>query len=158
MTTQQPEANPNENCLAGMACPKCGDFGPFNIHASQSGMTIVTDGGTDFVGGDVEWEDDSACHCLECGHHGTVGEFMGKAAPAPAGKAETVTVPIGMLAQLIEMSNAHVEDIVTGIAEGIYEAAENLDIGVKRELVDQAESIYRQACGIDKEATQGDSQ
>lgn len=158
MTTQQPEANPNENCLAGMACPKCGDFGPFNIHASQSGMTIVTDLGTDHVGGDVEWEDDSACHCLKCGHHATVGEFMGKAAPAPAGEADTVSISLHMLSQLIDMSKAHVEDIETGIEEGIYETAENLDIGEKRELVDQAESIYRQARGIDKEATQGDSQ
>jgi hypothetical protein len=73
--------NPNENCLEGMACPACGDFGPFNILVSQSGMTRVSDEGTDSIECDMEWEDDSRCECLECGHTGTVGQFKGQPDP-----------------------------------------------------------------------------
>lgn len=73
--------NPNENCLQGMACPACGDFGPFKILVSQSGMTRVSDEGTDSIEGDMEWDDDSPCECLECGHTGTVGQFKGQPDP-----------------------------------------------------------------------------
>lgn len=73
--------NPNENCLQGMACPACGDFGPFKILVSQSGMTRVSDEGTDSIEGDMEWEDDSPCECLECGHTGKVGQFKGQPDP-----------------------------------------------------------------------------
>lgn len=73
--------NPNENCLEGMACPECGDFGPFKILASQVGMTRVSDEGTDSIEGDVEWEDDSPCECLECGHTAKVGQFKGQPDP-----------------------------------------------------------------------------
>lgn len=140
MKAQQHENNPNENSLAGMSCPKCGDFGPFKMHVSQSGVTIVTDMGTDFVEGPVEWDDASACHCLSCGHDGTVGEFKGEAAPAQAGKAETVMVSLAVLSRLIDMAREHVSDIETGIEDGTYLASENADLGAKQKTVKEAEA------------------
>lgn len=74
--------NPNENCLAGMRCPECGDFGPFMINVTQSQMTMVTDEGHDEVGGDSEWDDDSVCRCIACGHESKVRQFCGKPEPS----------------------------------------------------------------------------
>lgn len=72
------ESNPNENCLEGMACPSCGDFGPFRIDVTQSGLTVVTDMGTEFgVEGDTEWGDDATCVCMECSYRSVVREFRG---------------------------------------------------------------------------------
>jgi hypothetical protein len=72
--------NPNENCLEGMACPKCGEFGPLAIVATQAGMLCVSDDGTDFFkDGNVEWEDSARCKCLACDHTATVAEFRGEA-------------------------------------------------------------------------------
>ena len=63
----------NENCLAGMRCPKCGSYGSFGI--SVSGWAdACTDDGIDCVG-DIEWDDDSACQCKECKHTDIVGNF-----------------------------------------------------------------------------------
>lgn len=78
---QVPAENPNENCLEGMRCPKCGHFGPFKILATKSGMVEVSDDGTDDLQGDTDWDDDSACECCECGHLGTVREFKGEPEP-----------------------------------------------------------------------------
>lgn len=77
---KQPE-NPNNNCLTGMACPKCGHFGPFRIHVTQSGSCVVSDDGTDFIEGDTDWGDASSCECRECGHTGTVRQFRGEPDP-----------------------------------------------------------------------------
>lgn len=70
--------NPNQNCLEGMSCPKCGDFGPFKIFVTQSGMTEVSDDGTDFINGDTEWDEDSDCECIACGHSAKVRQFRGE--------------------------------------------------------------------------------
>lgn len=79
--THENKENPNENCLDGFKCPKCGSFGPFRIRATVSGETLVSDDGTEGVEGDVEWADTSSCRCVDCGHAGTVREFQGKPAP-----------------------------------------------------------------------------
>lgn len=71
-------SNPNRNWLTGMACPKCGVFGPFSIFAFQAGMVRVRDDGTDFIEGNIEWEATSRCECLACCHTGMVGEFRGE--------------------------------------------------------------------------------
>ena len=76
------DENPNHNCLAGMSCPSCGDFGPFSIQATQSGPLRVSDDGTDFIEGNVEWADEAQCECLACHHQGTVAEFRGEPAPS----------------------------------------------------------------------------
>lgn len=75
------QKNPNDNCLAGMACPECGDFGPFRIHVTQSGSCDVSDHGTDHIDGDTDWGDASACECIECRHTGTVRQFRGEPNP-----------------------------------------------------------------------------
>ena len=64
----------NENCLEGTACPKCQDEGPFKIEVTT--WMLVHDDGTDYEGGDTEWEDDSACGCVACGFVGTVKDFQ----------------------------------------------------------------------------------
>jgi hypothetical protein len=79
--THKDKENPNENCLAGFECPECGSYGPFRIQATVSGETTVSDDGTDGIDGDVTWEDTSACRCLDCGHGGTVRNFMGEPDP-----------------------------------------------------------------------------
>jgi hypothetical protein len=76
------DGNPNVNCLQGMRCPSCGDFGPFSIQVTQRGMVRVSDNGTDFIDGNVEWEDESECECLACRHTATVAEFRGEPKPA----------------------------------------------------------------------------
>lgn len=65
--------NPNSNCLEGMRCPKCGDYGPFSIRA---GVTVtVSDEGTDDDGMDYEWFNDAACRCIACDHSATIADF-----------------------------------------------------------------------------------
>lgn len=84
MQTQDhtPDDNPNENCLEGMKCPKCGSFGPFNILVTQTGWTSVSDDGTDYIDGDTEWDNASPCEC-GCGHSATVAEFCGEEPTSP---------------------------------------------------------------------------
>jgi DNA-directed RNA polymerase subunit RPC12/RpoP len=63
----------NSNCLEGIACPKCGNDSSFRIEART--LAEVTDDGAETFG-DMEWDADSYAECPECGHHGTVGEFL----------------------------------------------------------------------------------
>lgn len=56
----------NTNCLKGIRCPKCGQTDKFEI--AIRAMAIVTDDGAE-VHGDMEWDDDSTCICVECDHH-----------------------------------------------------------------------------------------
>jgi hypothetical protein len=62
----------NINCLAGMQCPKCRSFGPFNIAVKT--MMKVFDNGTDGHG-DKDWDTGSFCECCECEFSGTVADF-----------------------------------------------------------------------------------
>jgi hypothetical protein len=68
---------PNENCLEGMQCPKCGCEGPFTIGIKTT--VLMTDEGSedDPMGADQEWDDDSYCGCCEesCPFSGTVKDF-----------------------------------------------------------------------------------
>jgi hypothetical protein len=64
--------NPNKNCLAGMRCPNCGDYGPFNIQVVT--MAVVNDDGVDETG-DQEWDDVSPCVCRGCNLEATVKDF-----------------------------------------------------------------------------------
>lgn len=65
----------NTNCLEGMRCPKCGSEGPFAIEAKA--VFEVHDDGTECYR-DVEWEDDSFCECMDCGHWALVENFKGE--------------------------------------------------------------------------------
>ena len=62
----------NENCLAGMACPRCGSLEPFSI-AGTALFEVHDDGTEDY--GDVEWDDDSSCECRRCGFWENVRAF-----------------------------------------------------------------------------------
>lgn len=68
--------NPNTNCLDGMQCPACGDFGPFRIEVSA--VITVYDSGTSDTETD-EWDDNSRCACVACCHEGTVATFSATA-------------------------------------------------------------------------------
>ncbi len=65
--------NPNTNCLEGMRCPQCGSYGPFQIEART--VVLVEDDGTEFVGAEIEWDNDSFCACPECEKVGVVADF-----------------------------------------------------------------------------------
>lgn len=67
------EKTENENCLAGMRCPKCRSLEPFKIECSV--LMTVTDNGTDEAEGDTEWNDDDYCQCRECEFEGKVKDF-----------------------------------------------------------------------------------
>ena len=69
---------------------------------------------------------------------------------------EMVSVPRDILSMLIDMSNAHIEDIDSGIEEGIYDAAENADIGRKHQAVEAAETLYRNTMRDNAKAQEGD--
>ena len=64
---------PNENCLAGIRCPKCKQEDKFFIYSQVE--LEVTDDGTDFPSGDVSWEATSPIRCAECNALGTVADF-----------------------------------------------------------------------------------
>lgn len=69
---EKQEENPNENCLEGFRCPKCGSYEPFKIAANS--WFEVHDSGTDSFA-DVEWDHDSSCICMSCNYTGTVADF-----------------------------------------------------------------------------------
>jgi hypothetical protein len=62
----------NQNCLAGIRCPKCKQEDEFLIEATQ--MMRVHDDGCEGHG-DIEWDDNSYCCCSECDHDGELREF-----------------------------------------------------------------------------------
>jgi len=76
---------PNNNCLRGAKCPKCGSFGDFRTVVSST--MRVSDDGTEELGGDTEFEDDAWAQCCECEHQGKWWDFQeenhGKTKPAP---------------------------------------------------------------------------
>lgn len=65
----------NENCLAGMACPKCKSKGPFRIVATC--WALVSDDGIEDTT-EHEWEVDAACICARCKHDAKVKDFESK--------------------------------------------------------------------------------
>lgn len=77
--------NPNNNCLQGVKCPKCGSFGDFKTVVSST--MRVSDDGTEELGGDTEFETDAWTQCCECQHQGVWWDFQeenhGKKRPAP---------------------------------------------------------------------------
>lgn len=62
----------NDGCLAGFVCPECGETSQFSITCTT--IAVVTDEGVEDHG-DMEWGEDSACSCSECGHDGKVSDF-----------------------------------------------------------------------------------
>lgn len=63
----------NNNCLQGLACPKCGNYHRLIIEVAS--LASITDQGTD-VFGDIQWYDSSYCECPDCWHRGTVADFQ----------------------------------------------------------------------------------
>jgi len=67
--------NPNENCLEGMVCPKCGSYGPFRIEIST--IVIHGDDGVIDDPNDKHWDGHSFCGCCDCPYTGSVEDFSG---------------------------------------------------------------------------------
>jgi len=64
----------NENCLAGIRCPKCGSAEKFRI-AVTAWFDFDDDGGEPSDNCEAEWDDGSSIRCLKCKHQGTVAKF-----------------------------------------------------------------------------------
>jgi hypothetical protein len=62
----------NENCLAGLRCPRCGSTEPLDI--SGRGIFQMYDDGVSSCHS-VSWDDDSLCTCPGCNHCAPVAEF-----------------------------------------------------------------------------------
>jgi hypothetical protein len=62
----------NRNCLDGLQCPECGNLEPLYIYATSE--FEVWDNGTESHT-DVEWDDDSGCHCRVCDFRGPIRDF-----------------------------------------------------------------------------------
>lgn len=63
---------PNENTLAGVACPNCGQEAEFEITA-QATFDVTDEGTGDYHG--VEWNGDSLIRCPKCRNAGLVRDF-----------------------------------------------------------------------------------
>ena len=77
---RQLRPNPNENCLEGMQCPHCGDYGPFKIEV-RCIVTMHDDGTDDYD--DTNWDGDSYCRCMNCGEEATVKAFREEGEESP---------------------------------------------------------------------------
>ncbi len=62
----------NTNCLAGIACPRCGYDERFSIVGVCT--FDVTDDGSEAVG-DHEWDDESTIVCASCSLLGKIKDF-----------------------------------------------------------------------------------
>jgi hypothetical protein len=62
----------NDNCLAGMRCPKCKSYGPFGIGITA--WATVSDDGFDSVE-NGDWDQDSPCLCVNCQYQDLVAKF-----------------------------------------------------------------------------------
>lgn len=65
----------NTNCLAGLQCPNCGSFGPYQI-AAKCFAEVTDDGVQDTA--DFEWEGNSWCRCVVCSFQKKVKDFEPK--------------------------------------------------------------------------------
>jgi hypothetical protein len=64
----------NQNCLAGVKCPECGNEGRFLIFTTI--LADVTDDGADIAAGsDIHWDDASMTRCPDCDRDGPLSEF-----------------------------------------------------------------------------------
>lgn len=64
----------NENCLAGMRCPECGNDEPFKI--AITAYAIMYDEGSEEIEEEITWDDASYCECQACLFAGTVADFQ----------------------------------------------------------------------------------
>jgi len=62
----------NENCLAGLRCPKCKEYGPFNIECRAT-VTMHDDGSKGTTG--HNWDTGASCWCVSCHYAGKVQDF-----------------------------------------------------------------------------------
>ena len=68
------ERTPNENCLRGKRCPKCGSYGPFEIDVSTT-ILLSDEGSCDAKNGAIEFNDESRAKCSNCSYSSRWGGF-----------------------------------------------------------------------------------
>lgn len=82
----------NENCLAGLRCPKCGSYGPLGIEVTAWAVNVTDDGIGDVE--DAEWDRDSIIRCETCYEVATVADFnegrYGKAGGRDGSKTKAI--------------------------------------------------------------------
>lgn len=62
----------SDNCLPGLACPKCGQDSTLSIHVAS--MAVVTDGDAETYG-EMDWNSDTYAKRSEGGYVAALGEF-----------------------------------------------------------------------------------
>ena len=63
---------PNENCLKGYGCPKCGSEGPFWIWGTTRAL-MCDDGTMEHEG--FDWEGSAWMQCYDCKHEAIARRF-----------------------------------------------------------------------------------
>lgn len=71
--------NPNNNCLLGKRCPKCGSYGPFRVTGSTT--FVLHDDGTSGHD-DIEFSENSHAVCAGCAHAAPWAKFDDPEVPA----------------------------------------------------------------------------
>lgn len=72
----------NTNCLAGIACPKCGY--DESLEVAVTGFVTLTDDGYSEYPRDCDYNDDSYASCPQCFHEGTAADFYTSNQPGPS--------------------------------------------------------------------------
>jgi hypothetical protein len=66
------EGMSNTNCMDGLRCPTCKQEDELRVECIV--VCKVTDDGSEAFG-DLDFTDESCCHCPACEHEGTVKDF-----------------------------------------------------------------------------------
>jgi predicted RNA-binding Zn-ribbon protein involved in translation (DUF1610 family) len=64
----------NDNCLAGIKCPQCGNEDRFLIAATIT-ADVTDDGANIAKNTDMEWDETSHTRCPDCGKDGPLAGF-----------------------------------------------------------------------------------
>jgi hypothetical protein len=110
----------NENCLAGIQCPQCGNEHRLLITATV--VADVTDGGADIAdGSDMHWDDASMTRCPDCDKDGPLVAFRvhtkEKAAPAEPLATVRDVLPV-LLAMYPDFEDTESYLLLKAVAEG----------------------------------------
>jgi ribosomal protein S27AE len=116
---------PNENCLKGVKCPRCGNEDRFLIVVTI--LADVTDDGADTASNsEWDWNDASHTHCPECGETSLLSHFRVDKGDAPEAIA-TVTDGSALETQ---------PPIVIEVRGGVVQDVQNVPPGYEYEIKD----------------------
>lgn len=149
-----PEKNPNMNCLEGMRCPNCGDFGPFNIIGRA--RFHVTDEGVD-ESTEIEWSDIQSVHCPECNTWHDMEEVRDAEKKAVLERKRLLEININWYADDIDdrandigfkhLTEEDLAEILLGLKQ-----RHDCNIGINWDVIDTHIEEYCAMRGIQREA------